>query len=527
MTIAHKFVSAIADDPAAVAAGEVVPSNWNDAHTKADLTTDVTGKLPAANLADTAVIPATYGDSTHVSQITVDQQGRITAASSVAISTGGTGTVTSVATGVGLTGGPITTTGQIDLANVSAVAHKFFSAVSGNALVLSQPDVSDLTGLGTGVATALGVNTGSAGAFVLFGGALGTPSSGTATNLTGTAAGLTAGTVTTNANLTGPITSSGNATSIASQTGTGSTFAMSVSPALTGSPTAPTQTTGDNSTKIATDAFVTTAIANAVAGTNPAIAVQAATTQASDTSGLTYNNGVSGIGATLTGSNNTAITWDGFTFTALGQRGLVKNDTQSPSGAFNGAYYVTQVQTAILPPILTRALDYDQPSDINNTGAIPVVNGTVNANTSWLLTSAVTTVGTDPLTYTQFSLAPSTLVTLTGTQTLTNKRVTKRAPSITQSATPTINTDNTDYAEITGLAQAITSMTTNLSGTPVKGDTLWVSITDNGTARGITWGTSFEASTVALPTTTVLSTRLDIGFTWNVATSKWRCVAVA
>ena len=40
---------------------------------------------------------------------------------------------------------------------------------------------------GTGVVTALGVNTGSAGAFVVNGGALGTPSSGTVTNLTGTA----------------------------------------------------------------------------------------------------------------------------------------------------------------------------------------------------------------------------------------------------------------------------------------------------------------------------------------------------
>lgn len=56
---------------------------------------------------------------------------------------------------------------------------------------------------------------------------LGTPASGVATNLTGTAASLTAGTVTTNANLTGPITSSGNATSIASQTGTGTQFVMS------------------------------------------------------------------------------------------------------------------------------------------------------------------------------------------------------------------------------------------------------------------------------------------------------------
>ena len=40
----------------------------------------------------------------------------------------------------------------------------------------------------------------------------------------------TAGTVTTNANLTGPITSTGNATAIASQTGTGTMFVMSVSP---------------------------------------------------------------------------------------------------------------------------------------------------------------------------------------------------------------------------------------------------------------------------------------------------------
>lgn len=62
--------------------------------------------------------------------------------------------------------------------------------------------------------------------------ALGTPSSGIATNLTGTAAGLTAGTVTTNANLTGPITSTGNATAIASQTGTGTRFVMDTSPTI-------------------------------------------------------------------------------------------------------------------------------------------------------------------------------------------------------------------------------------------------------------------------------------------------------
>lgn len=53
-----------------------------------------------------------------------------------------------------------------------------------------------LTGLGTGVATALGVNIGSAGAPVLFNGAGGTPSSLTGTNISGTAASLTVGNVT-------------------------------------------------------------------------------------------------------------------------------------------------------------------------------------------------------------------------------------------------------------------------------------------------------------------------------------------
>lgn len=61
---------------------------------------------------------------------------------------------------------------------------------------------------------------------------LGTPATLVGTNITGTASGLTAGSVTTNANLTGPITSVGNATSVASQTGTGSTFVMNTSPTL-------------------------------------------------------------------------------------------------------------------------------------------------------------------------------------------------------------------------------------------------------------------------------------------------------
>lgn len=183
---------------------------------------------------------------------------------------------------------------------------------------------------------------------------------------------------------------------------TGTDITSSV--ALAGSPTTTTQAAGDNTTNVATTAFVQTA----AAGINPAVAVQAATTAAADTSSFVYNNGVAGIGATLTGpTNNTAITIDGFTFTALGQRLLVKNDTQSPSGAFNGVYYVTQLQALALKPILTRALDFDQPSDINNTGFIPVQGGTANSGSAYSVSSTVNTVGTDPITFTKLSSGTS------------------------------------------------------------------------------------------------------------------------
>jgi hypothetical protein len=57
------------------------------------------------------------------------------------------------------------------------------------------PISTGISGLGTGVATALAVNTGSAGAVVLFNGALGTPSSATLTNATGLpVSGITAST---------------------------------------------------------------------------------------------------------------------------------------------------------------------------------------------------------------------------------------------------------------------------------------------------------------------------------------------
>lgn len=135
------------------------------------------------------------------------------------------------------------------------------------------------------------------------------------------------------------------------------------------------------------------------------------------------------------------------------------------------------------------------------------------------LTATATTNVTLPTT--------GTLATLAGTETLTNKRITKRRSTVASSATPTINSDNVDIFAITALATAITSMTTNLSGTPTPEQPLIITITDDGTARAITWGSSFASTTNGtLPTTTVISTRLRIILWWNDVTSKWDCVGV-
>ncbi len=123
------------------------------------------------------------------------------------------------------------------------------------------------------------------------------------------------------------------------------------------------------------------------------------------------------------------------------------------------------------------------------------------------------------------SAAP--VVTASNTVTFTNKRTTPRITTITSSGTPTINTDNCDAVTITAQAAAITSMTTNLSGTPNNFDKLIFRIKDDGTARAITWGASFAARGVSLPTTTVISKVLYVGFIYNTVTSTWDCVASA
>lgn len=115
---------------------------------------------------------------------------------------------------------------------------------------------------------------------------------------------------------------------------------------------------------------------------------------------------------------------------------------------------------------------------------------------------------------------------ISSTNTLTNKRITRRLVTVNApGATPTTNTDNVDIANFTGLNAAITSMSTNLSGTRVDGDLVEFRFTDDGTARAITWGASFGSTTVTLPTTTIISTMLRVLFEYNG--SILQCIAVA
>jgi trimeric autotransporter adhesin len=310
----------------------------------------------------------------------------------------GTGTVTSIGVGTGLsssTTNPITTSGSISITNTGVTAASYGSAssvptytvnaqgqltaASNTSIAISASQVTSgilaiaqggtgINSFGTGVATALGQNVTGSGGIVLA----------------------------TSPTLVTPTLGAAFATSVAMTTGTIST-------------------TPSNSTDIANKAYVDAAVSNV----NYHAACEYATT--ADLGTVTYNNGSSGVGATITKTTPFAtLAIDGANPT-VGQRILVKNET---SGQYNGIYTVTSVGSGSVGWVLTRATDYDQTGTGQNEVAPGdttfILNGTVNANTQWVQTTdAPITIGTTPLTFVQIGASTSytagTGLTLTGT----------------------------------------------------------------------------------------------------------------
>jgi hypothetical protein len=139
-------------------------------------------------------------------------------------------------------------------------------------------------------------------------------------------------------------------------------------------------------------------VAAVIASINPAVSVQAATIAVLSNT-PTYANGTAGVGATLTAGSFGALTIDGYTV-LLGDRILVKNQASSFQ---NGVYTETTLGTGGVAYVLTRATDYNAPSNINYTGTIPVINGSTLNGTGWNGPTNIATVGTNAITYTQAS----------------------------------------------------------------------------------------------------------------------------
>lgn len=121
------------------------------------------------------------------------------------------------------------------------------------------------------------------------------------------------------------------------------------SPALTGTPTAPTATAGDNTTKLATTAFVTDAVATSLLSSTGMTLLGTLTTTSGSTQTLS--------GLTLTSYKQLVFEWNGVSFTNTGTNinlgsGQILNGG-TPSNNMNGMVTVSLVN-GIASPVLAR-----------------------------------------------------------------------------------------------------------------------------------------------------------------------------
>ena len=330
--------------------------------------------------------------------------------------TTGTG-VTSVGTGTGLTGGPITSTGTISIADTGVTAGSYtYASITVNA----QGQITSATNGTTTVSsfsagtTGFTPSTATTGAVTLSG-TLNVANGGTgATTLTGYVYGN--GTSAMTASTTIPTTAlSGTVTN--AQLANSSITLGTTTIALGGTSLAPTGLTSVTVTQDPSSALqlATKQYVDAVAqGLDAKASVVNASTTAYT---ATYANGTAGVGATLTNSSTlVAFSADGVT-NSVGDRVLIKNQGTS---AQNGIYTVTTAGSGAVAWVLTRATDMDTWAEVPNSFVF-VESGTINADTGWVCTSnAGGTMGTTAITWVQFSGAGTytagTGLTLTGTQ---------------------------------------------------------------------------------------------------------------
>jgi|694.fasta_scaffold01024_13 hypothetical protein len=254
-----------------------------------------------------------------------------------------------------------------------------------------------------------------------------------------------------------------------------------------------------------TDATTKAYVDSVAQGLDPKASVVYATTTSIFGSGYTYNNGTSGVGATITSSSNGALSIDGST-PSLNERVLIKNEvgafvnTTTQSAAFNGIYVVTQVGSGAAPFILTRSTDFDVGTEM--AGAFTFVEqGTYNADTGWVSTANTPiTVGTTQIIWVQFSGAGSyiagTGLTLTGNEfSISNTAVTSGSYGSGDAvATFTVN----QQGQLTAASNtAITANAANLTGTALNANIVTSNLTSVGTLGNLTVTGNISAGNIS------------------------------